>query len=99
MKTIKMSLANIQGKLSRAEMKNVVAGETYDPSIGYNQETLDPNGEGGECDAAKTYPRIEACKGKDQGDPCEYTLNGSWYYHGTCVWTPLAVDKYCFVGY
>ncbi len=26
MKTTKMSLANIQGKLSRAEMKNIMAG-------------------------------------------------------------------------
>jgi len=28
MKTTKMSLANIQGKLSRAEMKNITAGST-----------------------------------------------------------------------
>jgi hypothetical protein len=26
MKTVKMSLANMQGKLSRAEMKNIMAG-------------------------------------------------------------------------
>ena len=29
MKTKKMSLANIQGKLSRAEMKNIMAGSGY----------------------------------------------------------------------
>lgn len=30
MKTSKMSLANIQGKLSRAEMKNIMAGSGGD---------------------------------------------------------------------
>ena len=30
MKTTKMSLANIQGKLSRAEMKNIMAGSGGD---------------------------------------------------------------------
>lgn len=30
MGTQKMSLANIQGKLSRAEMKNIMAGSTYE---------------------------------------------------------------------
>lgn len=29
MKTIKMSLANMQGQLSRAEMKNIMAGSGY----------------------------------------------------------------------
>lgn len=31
MKTQKMSLANIQGKLSRAEMKNIMAGSGGNP--------------------------------------------------------------------
>ena len=31
MKTTKMSLANIQGKLSRSEMKNIMAGREIEP--------------------------------------------------------------------
>jgi hypothetical protein len=34
MKTVKMSLATIQGKLSRAEMKNIMAGSGTCPTIG-----------------------------------------------------------------
>ncbi len=36
MKTTKMSLANIQGKLSRAEMKNIMAGSGDCQSRGSN---------------------------------------------------------------
>ena len=34
MKTKKMSLANIQGKLSRTEMKNIMAGSGGTPGCG-----------------------------------------------------------------
>jgi hypothetical protein len=34
METKKMSLANIQGKLSRAEMKNIMAGSSSDICLG-----------------------------------------------------------------
>lgn len=34
MKTTKMNLANLQGKLSRAEMKNIMAGYTAPPQCG-----------------------------------------------------------------
>ena len=34
MKSQKMSLANIQGKLSRAEMKNIMAGDGNEDQIG-----------------------------------------------------------------
>ncbi len=33
MKTKKMSIANIRGKLSRSEMKNIMAGSGSDPEI------------------------------------------------------------------
>ena len=46
MKTKKMSLANVQGKLSRAEMKNVMAGCGWNCgsnfSCSYNQGNQDP---------------------------------------------------------
>ena len=34
METKKMSLATVAGKLSRAEMKNVMAGSSFDDSVG-----------------------------------------------------------------
>lgn len=40
MKTKKMSLANIQGKLSRTEMKNIMAGSGSDLSCDYEFECI-----------------------------------------------------------
>jgi hypothetical protein len=51
MKTTKMSLANIQGKLSRTEMKNIMAG----------------SGGGGNCqnhgDRCATHEELNCCSG------------------------------------
>ena len=44
MKTLKMSLANIQGKLSRAEMKKVMAGSGSDNCNNYCDNDKDCNG-------------------------------------------------------
>jgi len=65
MKTVKMSLANIQGKLSRAEMKNIMAGSAfcvtcYDPSKGVM------------CGSGT------ACHQADEGSMCMY-CNGHIY--------------------
>ena len=70
MKKTKMSLANIQGKLSRTEMKNIMAGSgpsgyysgdcsLYDSSTGttyYGTCGLFPNGDGTDnCECVTTY--------------------------------------------
>ncbi len=54
MKRTKMSLANIQGKLSRAEMKNIMAG-----SIGYCIK----------CNTTCTPTGLRCCDGGCLADP------------------------------
>lgn len=53
MKTTKMSLANIQGKLSRTELKKIMAGSGGTPNTcGGSRDTCDPAvwyGNGGCC--------------------------------------------------
>lgn len=61
MQTKKMSLANIQGKLSRTEMKKIMAGSTG--TICARQGT--PCGDGGTCMAGDDYDG-----GSDQGCCC-----------------------------
>ena len=56
MKTKKMSLANIQGKLSRTEMKNIMAGSGA-------SETCDCNSKD-TCPSDKTY--CVACSGSSK---------------------------------
>jgi hypothetical protein len=52
MKTTKMSLANIQGKLSRAEMKNIIAGLAKPCSMTYQDSGGNWHTETGSCDTA-----------------------------------------------
>jgi hypothetical protein len=92
-----MSLANMQGKLSRAEMKDVLAGEIYDPGDISSPGTLIDDIGGGDCDAKQTYPKIEACKGLKEGMSCQYTLNKRTYT-GTCQYV-LSGPLFCYVGF
>lgn len=59
MKTIKMSLGNIQGKLSRAEMKNIMAGS--------GGGTCDCNSKD-DCSSSKPY--CVACSGGPKAGVC-----------------------------
>ena len=60
MKTKKMSLANIQGKLSRNEMKNIMAGSDADCG---GSSTCVPGQPcyGGTCKAINYDPAIYCC--------------------------------------
>jgi hypothetical protein len=54
----KMSLATIQGKLSRAEMKNIMAGSGSDKNYGTC------------CNGSDCYPKT----GCSNWSPCNYTF-------------------------
>jgi len=49
MKTLKMSLANIQGKLSRAEMRKVMAGTGVNDGVGAGGCSTSPPCSGNRC--------------------------------------------------
>jgi hypothetical protein len=74
MKTLKMSLENIQGKMSRMEMKNIMAGEVK----------LADNGGGGSsnpgtivCAASSTYMGPLLCF-TDAASASSFGSNGWW---------------------
>ena len=68
MQTKKMSLANIQGKLSRAEMKNIMAGSGISSSCGSvsncstGTECTFENGKKGKC-GLHTHSTVCGCIG------------------------------------
>jgi hypothetical protein len=61
MTKVKMSLANVQGKLSRSEMKEIIAGEGYQGIIGDG----DCLTEGTKCSKGDTCCGTLICYNKD----------------------------------
>lgn len=59
MQTQKMSLANIQGKLSRMEMKNIMAGSCTASSSGYKK--CCKNGSCSDCLSGMTCENGSTC--------------------------------------
>jgi hypothetical protein len=81
----KIDLSNIKGKLSNAEMKNVIAGDSKSKVTTIN-DSDDPEA-----------PRVKACKGKKQGTSCTYSLPDypGVTYSGFCV-SVLASPSFCY---
>lgn len=74
MKTTKMSLANMQGKLSRAEMKNIMAGY-YTPPI--NECNTDQDCLGGtdiNCNGTVIHSGPGRCYDSGTGCKCHYSV-------------------------
>jgi hypothetical protein len=69
MKTQKMSLANIQGKLSRAEMKNIMAGTN---STIEGDQTL-----GGNCGAKTCITNADCTDPKHGNCKCDTWYDGT----------------------
>lgn len=62
METTKMSLANMQGKLSRAEMKNVMAGSVGSCTVKCVNERFTCSSDKGDC-ASDQYNSTICCDG------------------------------------
>lgn len=68
MKTTKMSLASIQGKLSRTEMKNIMAGSGGD----------------GTCGAGCNLSCVLTCNGSTVNGTCSTSPAGKCYCSAGC---------------
>ena len=73
MKTIKMSLANLQGKMTRKEMKDVCAGV-------FELNDKDGGGTGSKPKSAKE----QACVGKKEGAQCSFSNDYGQMCYGKC---------------
>jgi len=85
MKKLKLNISsNVGDVLTSEELKHVLGGET--------------NGSGsGSGGTSSGSPKIDACKGKKQKDPCEFIGRHGYRNYGCCQYNSLAltVTLYC----